>query len=108
MTKAILHLGYPKTGTTYLQEKIFVQASNGMVVVSPTFENCGINIKSFKRQVSGGQVGADSRRKVLSRPLLLSIEGFVFDALRFVVGNLLCPADFPLALKGPQIALFLT
>lgn len=100
MTKAILHLGYPKTGTTYLQDKIFLQAADDMAIVTPTFENCGINIKRLKQEIANGHVACETRRKVTSRPVLLSIEGFVFDALRFVVGNKFCPTDFPLALKG--------
>lgn len=100
MTRAILHLGYPKTGTTYLQNRVLRQAADTMNLVTPTSENCGINIKSFKQEIERGEVRAETRARVMGRPALISIEGFLFDAMRFVEGDRFAPTDFARALAG--------
>ena len=100
MKKAIIHLGYPKTGTTYLQEKIFPQAAEQWSIITPIFQNCNVNPKRFKSEVMSGEVSSDTRRKASIKPLLVSMEGFLFDAMRFVVGRQFCPTDFSVALRG--------
>ena len=100
MKKVVIHLGYPKTGTTYLQEKIFPQASEFWSIITPIYENCNINPKKFKSEVMSGRVSDDTRIKVSKKPLLVSMEGFVFDAMRFVIGKNFCPTDLSTALQG--------
>ena len=102
MGKIVLHLGYPKTGTTYLQRQIFSQAVASHTVVTPTFDNCDLNIARFMHEIETAQLSDKTRLTVTGKPLILSLEGFLFEAMRFVVDNKFVPRSFPRALEGLQ------
>ena len=100
MKHAIFHFGYPKTGTTYLQRKIFTQLSEQYFIVTPEFENLGINIKSFRKSVQDGHGTLKGIDQVRTKPFLLSMEGFLFDAMRYVHENEFRPTNFEHAQQG--------
>lgn len=100
MDKAILHLGYPKTGTTFLQRKLFTQAANNYCVITPEFENCGINIKKLKQELQSGSVSRKMHGATPPRPLLFSMEGLLFDAVRRIRDGQFAPEKFSRSLAG--------
>ncbi|MEM6857059.1 MAG: hypothetical protein AAF559_04235 [Pseudomonadota bacterium] len=98
--RAVLHLGYPKTGTTYLQRRLFPQAAKDFTVITPEFENCGINIKKTASQIEAGGISDEFRERIMIRPLLLSSERYLFDALRIYSHGRFAPTGFAQALEG--------
>lgn len=100
MAKFILHIGYPKTGTTYLQRKIFPQIVDNFIVITPEFENCNVNIKRLKHSIQSGMIPQKTRQKLAGHDVLLSIEGLLFDAMRYVEDGRFAPKSWPQALKG--------
>ena len=98
--KSILHLGYPKTGTTFLQRKLFPQLSLTHAVITPEFENCGVNIKSLKQKIQTGAPHKACSPAISKRPLLFSMEGLLFDAIRGENGGKFVPKSFIQALSG--------
>ena len=98
--KSILHLGYPKTGTTFLQRKLFPQLSQTHAVITPEFENCGVNIKSLKQKIQSGAPHGTSSAAIRERPFLFSMEGLLFDAIRGEDHGKFAPRSFMQALAG--------
>lgn len=97
---AILHLGYPKTGTTFLQRKLFPQLAQTHTVVTPEFENCRINIKLLKQEIQNGAVHSKMSPEACSRPILFSMEGLLFDAMRGESSGRYAPRNFASGLIG--------
>jgi hypothetical protein len=98
--RIIFHLGYPKTGTTYLQRRVFSQLADGFAVVTPEFQNCGINIRRFKREVQRGAVPERLRQSFLGKDVLISMEGLLLDPIRDVRSVRAAGSDFRSALAG--------
>jgi hypothetical protein len=96
----IFHLGYPKTGTTYLQRRVFSQLADRYAVVTPEFQNCGINIKRFKLAVQRGNVPERFRSRLSGKDVLISIEGLLFDPIRNVGRDRSAGFAFRSALAG--------
>ncbi|MAE46382.1 MAG: hypothetical protein CMJ86_05755 [Planctomycetes bacterium] len=100
MEKYIFHLGYPKTGTTYLQRNIFTQLATKFSLITPEFENVGVNIKKFRRAIQSGVIPRSTRRKLAGRPLFLSLEGLLFDSMRLWRNGSFAPMNLHSALSG--------
>lgn len=100
MARFILHLGYPKTGTTYLQRKIFTQLKNSFVVITPEFENCDVNIKRLKHDIQHGSVPEKVRQKFTGHDVLFSLEGLLFDSIRNMKDGRFAPMSWSGALEG--------
>jgi hypothetical protein len=100
MARYIFHLGYPKTGTTYLQRKLFTQLAGTYAVITPEFENLGVTIQKLKSQIQSNTLPADLRGKIGDRPLLFSIEGLLFDPIQQFAQPETRRARFDTALQG--------
>jgi len=85
MSHVIIHLGYPKTGTTYLQRKIFSQLRSEYSIVTPEFQNIGINIRRLMYSVESNTVD-DSQIRSLSNGKngLISLEGLLLESMRTI------------------------
>ncbi|NVJ91913.1 MAG: hypothetical protein HWE34_09665 [Methylocystaceae bacterium] len=100
MAKYIVHLGYPKTGTTYLQRKLFLQLKDEFKLITPEFENCGINIRRVKYKLQNGIVPKRLKQAILGNSLLISLEGLLFDPMRNVSKGDFSPMSFVKALEA--------
>lgn len=100
LPRFIFHLGYPKTGTTYLQRKIFSQLVDYYAVVTPEFENLGVTIQRLKMQIQTCSLPGGFSAKLAERSLLLSIEGLLFDPIRQFHEQANCRPSFSTALNG--------
>jgi len=102
MNRFILHLGYPKTGTTYLQRKIFSQLIDSFIVITPESENCKVNIKRLMYAIHGGTVPEKTRNKFAGHNVLLSLEGLLLESMRNIRNGRFAPMSWLLALEGLQ------
>ncbi|WP_284123832.1 hypothetical protein [Parerythrobacter aestuarii] len=100
MPKYIFHLGYPKTGTTYLQRRIFSQLAGQQVVITPESENIGMSIQALKSQIQRDEVSEKFFDNLGDRNLLLSIEGMLFDPIQQFHRPEQRRPKFPAALRG--------
>ncbi len=100
MARFVLHLGYPKTGTTYLQRKIFPQLADSFTVITPEFENCGVHVRRLKYAIQHNSVSEKMRQKFIGHDVLFSIEGLLFDPMRNVKDGRFMPVSWPHALEG--------
>jgi len=103
MSKFIIHLGYPKTGTTYLQRKIFTQLIDNYVVITPEFENCGVNIRRLKYLIQSGRLPKKIKPAIAGKDVIISLEGLLFDPMRNVRNDFSLPLSWPNALQGLRL-----
>ena len=99
----ILHLGYPKTGTTYLQRRVIRQLSESHAIITPEFENCGVNIRKFMRDVHLGKSSRLNKKGIGDRDLVISLEGFLLESMRRVRAGRFCPASLKISLAGLKL-----
>lgn len=87
MNTVVIHIGYPKTATTFLQDEVFGQLNNCLYIGKKDFNNNEFRIiQDFV--LSGNEKSRDQSIEILrvllsDIPLLLSDEDFIYNSLRF-------------------------
>ena len=87
MENIFIHIGYPKTGTTFLQEKVFPTFSNVKYIGKSNSINHAIYSKLYEYVFFRKDIYFNDLvkyfKKVQEKNLLISEEDFIFNSLRF-------------------------
>tara|TARA_B100000963_G_scaffold302596_1_gene275575 strand:- start:17272 stop:18228 length:957 start_codon:yes stop_codon:yes gene_type:complete len=100
MKRAILHLGYPKTGTTFLQRQVLRKLDDKFSIITPEYNNLKLKRSKLKSQILSGFVSKEYKRQIDKKDLILSQEGIILESMRGFKDGIFSPSCFRTSLQG--------